>query len=171
MKRRVSIRTILSCISFMGFIYLLVFHNTKNCSTTELRERYLNNLEPLYHITINSEITIDGHIISGYTYSNGNYGIAHFYTLDNGDYRYQGHSKYSSDQILTESILVDSEHYLLFWANQSNLDYALITCKTATEKIEKKLDASNNKILYLKAPSNHFELFTVFFDIQGNRYE
>jgi hypothetical protein len=60
--------------------------------------------------------------------------------------------------------------YDLFWANKTNLDYAEITY-TISNKSQKslKLDASENKIIYNKSPSNNYSVEYVFVDAEGNR--
>ena len=142
-------------------------------STTESRELRLKEISSLGTVTtIDQEITIDGYIISGYTAKNDQHGLAVFAHTGNGYYEFQTNVTGPKDKLVFTIVTINKISYSLFWANKANLDYADITY-TIDNKTEKtiKLDAQNNKIIYLEAPSNDFSVEYNFVDVNGMRYE
>lgn len=161
----------IALVVFTGLVCIFLFSNKSSCSTVNLREQYLKQLSNLRGVHITSEITIDDYIISGYTSSNGNYGIAIFQPINGTNYKFQNNIACTSDKILITTVVINKTAYDLFWANQSDLNFAEISYTTSSGSQKYNLDASNNKILYLKSPDNDYTVSAVFVASDGTRYQ
>lgn len=142
-----------------------------NCSTFELREKYLNKLNSLSGVHIDSETMIDSYIISGYTCSDGSYGVAIFEPTDEKKYKFQRNINSSENNLLITNTIINGVGYDLFWANKEDLDFAQIVYTTSSGIKEYKLDASDNKILYLQSPDKEYQISVVFATRNGIYYE
>lgn len=142
-------------------------------STVESRELKLSKLSKINrNAHICYEINIDDYIVSGYISSNNTYGLAIFVPVGNGKYRLQSNCLRENNELIHDSVIVNQKNYDLFWANKANLDYAEITYTVSNRAQETlKLDATDNKIIYYKAPSNDYSIEYVFVDANGNRYK
>lgn len=169
MKKNIFIFFII-IIVLTGLIHFFILHNRSASSTVNLRESYLNQLNNLSNVHIDSEITIDNYIICGYTSSNNNYGLAIFEPLTKNNYKFQSNINSIDNEIIITTILINNVYYDLFWANKSDLDFAKIIYYTSSGRKEYKLDASNNKILFLKAPTENYDVYPIFFDTSGVCY-
>ena len=171
-KKAFSFKFILSAavIIVCGLICFFLVSNRNDCSTMELREKYLRRLDYFGNAGIGSEIMIDEYIISGYTASNGNYGVAIFKPVHGKKYKFQHNFNRGANEVLITSTFINGVHYNLFWANKADLDYAQITYSSSEGEQEYRLDASNNKILYLQAPYKDFEVSAEFVTKDGNIY-
>ena len=142
-------------------------------STLDSREKRISKLGQLKgnpHIDL--ETNLEGYIISGYTSSNSQYGLAIFTPHSKGKYTFQTNYNSTNNEIISGNLSVNGNNYDLFWANKADLDYAEITYRVQGNSPEiVKLDASNNKILCSEAPYKDYSVEVVFFDIHGNRYE
>ena len=159
-----------AAIIVCGLICFFLVSNRNDCSTMELREKYLRRLGYLGDVGIGSEIIIDEYIISGYTASNGTYGVAIFKPMHGKKYKFQNNFNCGANEVLITSTLINGAYYDLFWANKADLDYAKIIYSTLEGEQEYKLDASNNTILYLQAPYKDFEVSAEFVTKDGNVY-
>ena len=72
--------------------------------------------------------------------------------------------------MLITSTFINGVQYNLFWANKADLDYAQIVYSTSYGEQEYRLDASNNKILYLQVPYKSYEAPAVFVAKDGDVY-
>ena len=173
MKKKIMISvSIIVCIVIIvcGLICFFLVSNREDCSTMELREKYLRRLDNLGEVDIGPEIKIDKYIISGYTASNGNYGVAFFKPVHGKNYKFQSNYNCGANEVIITSTLINGVHYNLFWPNKANLDYAQITYSTSYGEQEYRLDASNNKILYLQAPDKNYDVSVVFVTKDGDVY-
>lgn len=162
---------IVATIILTGVIGIVLFNKKENCSSIELREQRLGQLDYLGIVNIDSEITIDRHIISGYTSSNGSYGVAVFEPAYRGNYKFQSNINSSGSEILVTTIIINGVVYDLFRANIADLDFAQITYVTSSDCKEYKLDASNNEVLYLQAPYDNYTVSAVFYNQNGDYHE
>lgn len=170
MKRKLYVLGI-ALIVLIGLISIFLLRNKTSCSTPNLREEYLNQLSNLRGVHITSEVTIDNYIVSGYTGSNGSYGIAIFQPANGTNYKFQNNVTCSSDEVLATTVVINQIAYDLFWANQSDLNFAEISYTTSSGSQKYNLDASNNKILYLKSPDNDYTVSAVFVASDGTCYQ
>jgi hypothetical protein len=162
-----------STILIVTLLFLFTTQSKLDGSTVESRELRLNQLNKINgNAHICSEIKIDDYIVSGYISSNNKYGLAIFEPTGNGKYRFQSNYLREHDELIHRNIIVNQKNYDLFWANKANLDYAEITY-TISNKAQKtlKLDATENKIIYNKSPSNSYSVEYVFVDAEGNRFK
>lgn len=164
---------LLKFVIFPVILLLLVFLviNKKNCSTLELRQQYLNGLVNLSDVNIDTEIKIDGYIISGYTSANSIYGVAIFAPVYGGNYKFQSNINKDYSEILVSAIVIRGVNYNLFWANRENLDYAQITYSTSDGTEKYRLDISANEIVYMQAPDKYYEVSAIFVTTDGKRYQ
>lgn len=163
-------------VSSVFIVLLLAFftmQSNPNGSTVESREMILNKLNNIDgNAHIGSEIKIDDYIVSGYISSNNKHGLAIFEPQGNGKYRFQTNFLREKDELVYGNIIINQKFYDLFWANKADLDYAEISYIVSNKPEENlKLDATDNKIIYMEAPSNDYAVEYVFVDTNGNRYE
>ena len=171
-KKTFSIKLIISAavIIVCGLICFFLVSNREDCSTMELREKYLRRLDYFGDVGIGSEIMIDEYIISGYTASNGIYGVATFKPVHGKNYKFQNNFNCGANEVLITSTLINGVHYDLIWANKADLDYAQITYSTSEGEQEYRFDASDNKILYMQVPYKDYEVSAVFVTKDGDVY-
>lgn len=157
-------------IAALGLICFFLVGNRNDCSTMELREKYLRQLDPYGNAGIGSEIKIDEYFISGYTASNSNYGVAAFKPVNGKSYKFKHNFNCGPGEVLVRTIFINDAAYDLFWVNKADLDHARITYSSPEGEQEYKLDASNNKILYLPSPYKEYEVSAEFVAIDGTVY-
>jgi hypothetical protein len=176
--KEMKIKKYIIIISFttvfiVSLLFFFITQSKLDGSTIESRELRLNKLNKINgNAHICTEIKIDDYIVCGYISSNNKYGFAIFEPAGNGKYRFQSNYLRENNELVYGNIIVNQKNYDLFWANKTSLDYAEITY-TVSNKAQKtlKLDATENKIIYNKSPSNSYSVEYVFVDADGNRFK
>lgn len=168
-----------SCV-LLGIVFCAVIlfgssSNYNDCSTPEGRELRLREIHNLgVTTTISQEIIIDGYVISGYE-TNDRYGLAIFEPVGEGIYKFQTNdNRFKVDGgISFVTAIINHQLYSLFWANKPDLGYVevRVTADDRTWAEPITLDAKNNKIMYMDAPSKNYSFSVSLFDINGNPYK
>ncbi len=173
MKRKKYMILILAIVFIAIIINYMIYRGNRNGSTLESRQLQLREIERLgENVTIIQELMIDDYIISGYTSSSNQYGLAIFASRGNGNYEFETDYTRQNDRLIHGYVMVNSKCYDLFWANRDDLDYAEVIYESNGLFCElKKMDAKDNKILYMEAPSDDYRVEYYFFDLNGNKYE
>lgn len=143
---------------FLICTFFIIYYYRENCSTVNLREKYLNQIENLNGVHIISEIAIDGYCISGYAATNGKYGVAIWKPFYKSSYKFESNINCDESEILNTRIIINGIWYDLFWANRTDLDFIQVIYYTSVGQQEYKFDASNNDILYIESPAKNYDL-------------
>lgn len=167
MRRKIYLLGVILAVILFG----VVSCTEADCSTIRHREQYLNQLEHLNNVRIISETMIDNYVISGYISSNENYGIAIFEPVYKEKYKFQGNINGGENEILFSTVIINNVFYDLFWTNKLDIDTAQITYYIDSEIETYKLDAGNEKILYLQAPAKDYDVYVTFIDKNGHFYQ
>lgn len=165
----------LAVVIILAFVLIwavsMIGSENKNCTTIELRQKYLNELVNLRDVNIDIEIQINDYIISGYTCANDMYGIAVFEPTGDGEYKFQSNANKDGSEILISTVSIHGVNYDLFWTNKGDLDFAQVTYFTSDGVEEYKFDIKNNEILYMQAPDKQYEVSAVFVTQSGKQYQ
>ena len=169
--KRIPVAPLLVLIALVAVVW--VGQSRPDGSTMESRQEILSEqVKNKSTIEIVHERHLDAHIISAYTRSNGQHGLAVFESRGKGKYRLKTGVNRLQGELVIGHIILDEIPYNLFWADEENLDYAQITYTVGGKAGDPiRLDASGDPILLHEAPLEDYIVETVFFDRQGNRYE
>lgn len=157
-------------VFIISVMIIIMFLGVDKLSTVRQRESYLGKIDSLGEIHIESELVIDDYIISAYTGLNGNYGLAIFEPIQGGNYKFQSNINKNDGEVIFTTIIINKVVYDIFWANKRDLDYAQISYVNNDGIQNYKIDASNNKIIYIQNPKKNYEVSAKFITKNGEIY-
>lgn len=175
-RKTAGIAVLIALVVLIGGIVWGAAARKNRCATVEDREKMLaevlsQSAGQCWSIATESEV--DGYLVSGAYDNQGCAAIAVFEPGKWGGYHLQGTVWQGKEQIITDTILLNGEHYHLIWFPGAQTEYAEITYAVGAQKPQTmRFDTSDGGVICTQIEADdHYNMKVAYYDSEGNRYE
>lgn len=175
-RKTAGIAVLLALVVLIAGIVWGAAARKNRCATVEDREKMLAEeiSQPAGHSwTIVTESEVDGYLVSGAHDRQGCAAIAVFEPSKWGGYDFCGVRRGSSEQVITDTILLNGERYHLIWFTGAQTEYAEVTYAIGAQKPQTmRFDTSDGGVICMQIKADdHYNMKVAYYDSEGNRYE
>ena len=148
--------------------------STENGASVESRENQLDasiSKTADAHWTIEKELALDDHIISGAVNEKGKAALAVFKPDGKGNCRFSASTNRNTDEPIVSGCQINGTWYDLIWFGGTQTEYAEVTYLMNGTSETQKYDTSDMDIISIPNQKKEYTLQVSYFVREGNQYE